>query len=313
MKKILLATTALALSATVAAAEVKLSGDARFGLQYNKNGFANGEKTGLEKRLRFNLDASTTTDGGVTLGGRIRITSNEGTRFGDMGPVGSAVAGARVYAQYGGLTVAVGNILGAIETAPNYERHSLQYTLATLAYDYGIPGYDAFGSSTNGAEGIEVIYKQGPLQFHLSHSDSSLARQDTTEYRRTAAHLAYTFNDWTVAALMQDSDAEVGGYDIENFYGLTVGGKLGDYGVTFEAYDIDRPVGDTLVRLQGEGTFGATGVSAFVAKLSDHKTSYGIGARYNLGGNAALVGGVTRVGEINDTNTIADVGVTFRF
>jgi outer membrane protein OmpU len=49
MKKILLATTAVALSAGVAAAEVKLSGDARFGIQYD--GGKADNKTVLEKRI----------------------------------------------------------------------------------------------------------------------------------------------------------------------------------------------------------------------------------------------------------------------
>ncbi|MFN6978013.1 MAG: porin, partial [Gemmobacter sp.] len=103
------ATTALALSAGVAAAEVKFGGDARMGLQYNSAGWtgANTPTVRLEKRFTLNIDGSTTTDGGVTLAARARIRSDENA--------GAAVSGARVSASFAGLTVTAGNIDSPIE------------------------------------------------------------------------------------------------------------------------------------------------------------------------------------------------------
>lgn len=291
MKKALLATTAVVLTAGMAAAEVKFSGDARFGLQYSSTGFPQGttaftgntSKTILEKRLRLNLDASTTTDSGVTFGGRVRITSEEGVsnpaalagnQVNANQSVNTIASGARVYAQYGGLTVAVGNILGAVETAPNFSRHAVRYTLTTLDY-HSLGGFDAFASAGNGAEGIEVIYKQGPLQFHLSHSDADMTRQAGAA-RRTAAHLAYTFNGWTVAGVVQDS-----ANNAEDFYGLTAGGKIQNFGVTFEAYNRHN-ANLKFVRLQGEAAFGETSVSGYVSKLTGNKASFGLGDRKSV-------------------------------
>jgi outer membrane protein OmpU len=72
MKKLLIATTALVATTGVAVADVTISGLGRFGLDYNSGAAAGTTKTQIDARLRFNIDASMTTDTGVTFGGRIR-------------------------------------------------------------------------------------------------------------------------------------------------------------------------------------------------------------------------------------------------
>ncbi len=77
MKKFLIATTALALTAGAAAADVKISGYGRTGIIYYENTDAQ-DAAGLNEaqvvsRLRMNLDATTSSDQGVDFGARFRL------------------------------------------------------------------------------------------------------------------------------------------------------------------------------------------------------------------------------------------------
>ncbi len=290
MKKVLLATTALVLSAGVASAEVALSGSARMGLTYDSD---SGD-TVLNNRATVNIDASTETTSGLTFGARLRIRSSNGEV--------ATVNGARVYLKSGAVEVAVGNIYGALDSMPGMYNSEVGLTAlsdagvvaAPLVNGWGFDGY----SSTGEQMGVEAIYSAGAFTGHLSVTDTDLG--SATD--RTAAYGAYTMNDWTVALGVQDSDLNT-----EDKTVLTVGGKIGDYGVGFAAADND---GEQKIALNGSATFGATTVNGFVAdEESGDETPMGLGVSYDLGG-AALVGGVER-----DADGVkrADMGVSFSF
>lgn len=318
MKKVLIATTALTLSAGIAAADVKISGSARFGLQYNG---ANATETSLEKRMTLNIDGSTTADNGVTFGARVRVRSDE--------VAGTAVNGARVFARAGGLTVAAGNTLGAIESMPNLYGPSVGLTGlgwsglvtnidragATHSTDYF--DWDAYSSRGNGAEGIEVIYSMGDFTGHVSYSSSKL-NGGVAATKLLAAYGAYTFSGWTVALAVQDADAA---NDVKDKVVLTASGKIGDFGVGFGvAQNGKGPKGVagkvTKYAINGSYTMGATTVSGYVATqnvlpvATGSKTSYGLGASYDMGGGARIVGGIERT---TRKDTRADIGVAFNF
>jgi len=324
MKKVLIATTALTLSAGIAAADVKISGSARFGLQYNG---ANATETSLEKRMTLNIDGSTTADNGVTFGARVRIRSDEGGN--NAAASGTGVNGARVYARFGGLTVAVGNTLGAIESMPNVYGPTngltgLGYGGMVVNIDRGGANHasdywdwDAYQSKSNGAEGIEVIYSMGDFTGHVSYSSSELTGVAGAT-KRLAAYGAYTFSGWTVALAVQDADTA---NDIEDKVILTASGKIGDFGIGFGvAQNGKGPKGVggkvTKYAINGSYTMGATTLTGYVATqnvlpvATGSKTSYGIGASYSLGGGARIVGGIDRT---TRKDTRADVGVAFNF
>jgi len=375
MKKILIATTALTLSAGFAAAEVKFSGNARFGIQYLENRdketvtngvrpdlAANAQKNGrsntwLEKRLRINVDASTTTDAGVTLGGRLRLSSEETGNYNTGAPAWSGadagrVSGARLYAQYEGFTVAVGNINGAIDDIQNLYDYSIGMT--GLDYGYMIGGngngWDAFSSGGQTIDGIEVIYKTGPFRAMVSYTGekfSGLTASAGTgaapfaNRTTTAASFAYTYENFVFVLAGQEAKHQKFWGGDDNFVFASVEGKFDNYGamltygqttarnvvltslqndaLTAAAqtgavnYDQKR-FGEKydFVSIAGKATFGATEVRAYVADLDmpKSKTGYGLGAQYDLGGGAVLVGGVTRS---TDDRTRADFGVSFRF
>lgn len=317
MKKFLIASTALVMTAGAAAAEVKIGGDARFGLQYNG---ANAVKTSLEKRMTVNIDGTTTADNGVTFGARVRIRSDENT--------GTAVAGARVFARAGGLTVAAGNILGAIESMPNLYGPSVGLTglgwsgLSTnvdrggAAHNTNYFDWDAFSSRGNGAEGIEVIYSMGDFAGHLSYSSNGLRGiAPSSGARRVAAYGAYKFSGWTVALGIQDSNVVAA--DAEDKMILTASGKIGDFGIGFGAAQNGKGANKiNKFAINGSYTMGATTISGYIANQSvlpvptGSKSSYGIGASYAMGGGASLVGGIERT---TRKDTRADIGVSFSF
>jgi outer membrane protein OmpU len=314
MKKILIATTALVATAGIAAAEVKIGGDARFGLQYNSAGWANGSKTALEKRMTVNIDGSTTADNGVTFGARVRIRSDEGSR---QGASNTAINGARVYARAGGLEVGVGNILGAIESMPGLYAPSVGLTglswggLVTNSETLGYFTWDAYDSRVNGSEGIEVIYSMGDFKGHLSYSSDKLARVgnaagNTGDTKNLEAVGSYTFSGWTVALGIQESDV-----DSNDKIVVTVGGKIGDFGVGFSAARLGKgATKSNKMALNGSYTMGATTISGYVAKEKAQKAGYGIGASYNMGGGARIAGGIERTPA---RTTRADIGVAFSF
>ena len=332
MKKFLIASTALVMTAGAAAAEVKIGGDARFGLQYDSGVPAANTKTRLEKRMTVNIDGSTTADNGVTFGARVRIRSDENA--------GTAVAGARVFARAGGLTVAAGNIDGAIESmngiyAPSVGLTGLGWGGLVTNVDNGVAAngafeaagtmgsgaggdryfdWDATSSRGNGAEGIEVIYTMGDFKGHLSYSADSLRGIAGGANRRVAAYGQYSFSGWIVALGIQDSTAAAG---VEDKVVLTATGKIGDFGIGFGAAQNGKGANKiNKFALNGSYTMGATTISGYIANQSvlpvatGSKTSYGIGASYDMGGGARLVGGIART---TRKDTRADVGVSFSF
>ena len=257
-------------------------------------------KTVFDNRLQINVDASAETSSGLTFGVRSRIRINENET--------GALSAPRVYVKSGAVEVAVGNIYGALDSMPGMYDSEVGLTALSDAgvvlntVGKGDWAFDGYSSQGKGVNGIEAIYSAGGFTGHLSYSEPDLSGSAAVTNKHVAAVGAYTMGDWTVALGMQDSDNNA-----EDKTVLTVGGKVGDYGVGFAAADND---GVTKIALNGSATFGATTVNGFVADdESGTDTAYGLGVSYDLGG-AALVGGVERdaVGV-----TRADMGVSFSF
>ncbi|MFN3642530.1 MAG: porin [Gemmobacter sp.] len=326
MKKVLFATTALALSAGVAAAEVKFGGDARMGLQYNSAGWtgANTPTVRLEKRFTLNIDGSTTTDGGVTLAARARIRSDENA--------GAAVSGARVSASFAGLTVTAGNIDSPIEQMGVMYRplYGLGTGLGWTQLVGNVTGrghaqfaWDSFSSTGNGAEGISLQYSMAGFTLRASHSSEGLRAGTGGNVQRTAVGAAYTFQGWTFEAAYQDATASAAAYapgtnlnTIEDKLILGVSGAIGQFGVGLaygihgaDANRINKIVGDVSYRID------SLTLSAFVANQDfstgiTNPTTFGVGATYGLGGGATLGAAV----QSTPTGTTrGDLGVSFRF
>ena len=345
MKKVLFATTALIATASMAAAEVRISGYGRFGLDYNDSNdrAVNGvSETNITSRLRLQFDMSTETDGGVTLGARFRAQAESR----DNAPGGAGFNGARFFATVGGFTLGVGNIIGALENTPGLY-------LETRTAGVGVDGagfnslvlnangmafnWDAYSSTGFGANGVEVLYSNAGFNGHISYSkrnDTYVDANDPTlgtveGLKRAAISLSYTWNDWTAAIGYQDSNA-VG----EDKGMISIAGDLGNWGVRFAYADNDGVnkyglygnvdignAGNLLAFVTREDEYtngdGTVGSQADLNKQADYNTDgtgYGLHYSYDLGGGVSFEAGAVRhilVG--GEKNTRAQAGVYFSF
>ena len=106
MKNILLATTALVLSAGLAHAQaVTITGEGRMGLMYTSGGAGWSQ----ENRLTLNFNVAVQADHGLTFGAWTR------GRISGRGASG-VLAGSRVWVEASGLRVTFGNTDGALAT-----------------------------------------------------------------------------------------------------------------------------------------------------------------------------------------------------
>lgn len=312
MKKILLLSTIIVGTAGMAAADIRLSGGARFGILYN--GGAASSKTQVHNRFTVNVDGTAEADNGLSFFARVRI---RGGNTGDGTTSASGVSAPRVGVTYEGFTVAAGNILGALESTPNMYAGAVGLTglgwnnLPTNAAATGKFAWDSFSSSGGGANGVEAIYSGGAFSGHISYSANNTV--SPTE-DRIAANVAYSFGDWTVALGHQS-----GFTSAEDMTIATVAGNIGDFGFGLAYSDNDGK--NSAARINGSYSFaGGTTVTAFYTGLTSSAAvvpggttpaddAYGIGFTHSLGG-AVLAGGFARG---FDGENLADFGVRFNF
>lgn len=285
MKKVLLATTALVLSAGFAAAEVKIDGSANFGLKYNEAGlgYAGGKEAAGWYEIDMNVTGTMESDSGLTFGAQIQLDSDYASAPND---------------QNYDANVFVSGAFGTIKVGESNWVASDDYGLTDI-------GFDGIGVD-NTAE----------ISMYADDADS------VNDLRW----------DYTVGAVSMTASIDT----ISEDYGLALGYDAGTFGgaIAFD-HDEDTGMDSTSVLLtasfgafSGElyyadgdqwnesyGIYGAykTGPWTFEAAVADADaaadTSYGIGAKYDLGGGATLAGGIGSV----EGDTAADFGVTFKF
>lgn len=327
MKKVLFLTTALIATGSMAAADVRISGYGRFGLDYNEanENTVSGE-TNITSRLRLQFDMSTETDGGITFGARFRAQaeSRDGT------PGGATFNGGRFFASTGGFTVQVGNILGAVEAMQGLYLEtrtagvgidgagfeSIVTNMAGNAFDW-----DAYSSAGTGVNGLEVIWDGGNYGVHVSYSDAStntpLPAPDGEE--NTAISAYYSFGDWTVALAFNDEENVGAGLD-NDLTVFTVQGDLGFAGVRLAYAEMDNTgstSGDSS-KLGLYGTFDIGAATSLVAYVTDEDspglasdgTGYGLHVSHDLGGGVSFEAGWR---ESSSDNTTVQAGVYFSF
>jgi outer membrane protein OmpU len=288
-------TTALDLAASNANADVASIAAILTAISGTAAVAATESSSDLHNRFTLNIDGSTETDSGAEFFGRVRI---RGGNTGEGATAASAVSAPRLGMKVGGLTVAVGNINGAIDSTAGV--YSGSVGLTGLGYsNVVVGGFDGFSSGGGGKNGVEVIYSMDGMSAHLSHS--SLTAGD-----RTALALTYAFGDWKVALGHQSADLAK-----EEFTMVRVDGSIGDITVGAAFASNDVTVGDK-VRINAGFKVGAgTSIALFVtdSDLVGADTAYGVGFTHSLGG-ATLAGGI-----VEDSAGVskADLGVRFNF
>ena len=347
MKKVLFAATALIAVGSMAAAEVRLSGYGRFGLDYNEGngrtaadqglgcnatlggfgGCTATSSTNITSRLRLQVDMSAETDGGVAFGARFRAQAESR----DNAPGTAVFNGARFFVGYEGFSLYVGNIIGAIENMSGLYLETrtagtgidgMDFVSVVTNVNANYFNWDAYSSGGAGANGVEILYSNAGFNGHISYStDIGAVAADTV-----AANLAYTFGDWTAAIGMQSSDLAWA-----DKWAASVSGDIGNFGVRVAYADNDGigkwglygnmdigAASNILLWVTSEDAVSATDVAAgrndnrdSVATSNQQEgTSFGIHYSYDLGGGVSFETGYRRASNDNDS---FQAGVYFSF
>ncbi|MFC0200855.1 porin [Paracoccus rhizosphaerae] len=348
MKKALIASTALVLTAGVAAADVTISGYGRTGVIYYEDSvltgtdpltLSEGSDSQVISRLRMNLDASTSTDAGVDFGARFRLQWDQGS--GSRGDDASTNAG-KLFVTASGLTVEVGNVDTALDSA------GLLYASELGSYDRSVGGnalgaffaYESSPYSNVDRLGVAVKYSVDNLTVRASYvdPDQSGLVEDTAVFgdvkEEYSVSADYTWNDRLElsggVALNGAGNDDHDVYFVGARYAVLENARIGlnwidngdagsPVGLSSTDAEFDGLVDDlgSTVALYGDYTLadGLTNIEAYVANNSgdwaakETDNSFGVGVNYDLGG-ARLGASLQRDYQERVT---ADMGVRFNF
>ncbi|MBZ4689896.1 MAG: porin [Cereibacter sp.] len=316
MKKILLATTALAFSAGFAAAEVSFSGQAKMGLKYDGG---NEKETTVHSEAVLYVAMSGETDTGLAFGATIDMIvedngdlANDDTTVFVSGAFGKLSMGAVPEAdENGGLSSIgwddFGGDLATDDVAENISgdelgeylpgdlslSHNVNYTYSADAFSVGISA--RIGDEEVDSAAIGGRYNFGDAYVGLgyaSHSVDVLGFDVDADVVTAVA--GGTFGAFGIAAMYSDGKVEAAGFDDAD---------INSYGVR-ASYNMDA--------LTLTAAYSESDVSDIGFGIGDQK-SYGLGAAYDLGGGALLAGGIGRAEEGDDKETVADFGITMSF
>jgi outer membrane protein OmpU len=290
MKKILLATTLLAATTGFAAAEVTLSGDARMGIISDFGG-----DTAFTSRARVKFTMSGETDGGLAFGASFRADNAVDAKNGDAGSV--FISGA-----FGKLSM--GDVDGAANAAVGH------------VSGVGLTGLGDLNESTFIGNGDGVTdpsalyeYSTGDLTIYASVTNPTDAA--LTDAYSIAAK--YALGDYTVALGYENLQNNVGPGEVTH---IILGASA-----TFGAVTVKANYGEADLGATNESQWAlsvdykadALTVTAFYTDDEDlgGAEAYGLGASYDLGGGASVVGGYAK-NQTTDEDAF-DLGVSMSF
>ena len=296
MKKVLLASTALVMSAGVAAADVSVGGDGRMGVRS-----IDGADLGFTSRIRISFSASGETDAGLAFGGSIRADNAAASGVdtdasGDFdanqgGGVNGAAGSVFIEGTFG--KISMGDVSGAAEEAVGDasgvgltgldDFNELTYlsnaTRPAARWDYTVADLglhvsaDNPGPAGDQAYGIALTYGMGDISLGLGYEDNGTASH-------IAAGVTAAFGDATLKVVYGSAD-NLGTADDDQY-----------------AASLDYVT-------------GATTFTVFTEKNFDGQDHYGVGVAYDLGGGASIKGGFADGDSLTDANY--DFGISMSF
>ncbi len=278
MKKILLATTVLAATAGFASADVSVSGAGRMGLA-QKNIDGNVE-TQFSSRLRIKFSASGTTDGGLSFGGSVRN---------DQDGVGNTANGnSTVFVSGAFGTLTFGDVAGGAADNLVGQISGVGFT--------GLGDTNEIGFLSGTATAVRYDYTSGALSVSLGASQTTA--NDGAD--KASVAVKYDGGTWNVAV----------GYETvtnDNLLTAKMGATFGAATVQVKYSKEDGEKAQAGISLD----YAVSPALTVTAFYTDHTSTNakGLGATYDLGGGAKVVGGVID----NGTDTLADLGMTLAF
>ncbi|MBO9478629.1 porin [Shimia sp. R11_0] len=315
MKKILIATTALVATSSIAAAELATSGSARFGVVYDEG---NDQETRLEQRIRINFTGIAETDAGVKFEARIRLEANEGFTDDEddtttvNGSSGKGPGGVGFAVSTGGLRVDVGSVSDVLDSGDHFSwgGTGIGFTgfLEQNSNNEGFIANGFAGADDEDANTVKVLYTAGDFAVSASYTeendqiDGGAVDAAGDNYQIGASYNLGAHKIGATYGSADDNDQWV----------IGAGGSFGDFG--YSAIIGDNDAQDDLL-FGASGTYAISAATTLVAVVStggdaDNDTSYGLGVNHSLGGGVTLGAGV---GSNNAGNTVADLGVSFSF
>ena len=303
MKKILLATTLLAATTGFAAAEVTLSGDARMGIisdfdKVDGSGTpaapvgVNENDLQFTSRARVKFTLSGSTDGGLEFGASFRADNAAGAASGTAGSV--FISGA-----FGKLS------MGDVDDAANSAVGQVSGVGLTGLDDLNEMSYIGGGNDPTAL----YEYSTGDLTIYASVTNPTFATTTVPSVVAYSAAAKYALGDYTVALGYENNDAGTdhvivgatatfGAATVKAIYGSASGTVDGDQYAVSVDYKAD-----------------ALTVTAFYSNKDlptvSVQEAYGLGASYDLGGGASVVGGYSHNETTNDDSY--DLGVSMSF
>ena len=297
MKKVLLASSVLALSAGFASAEISFSGsavmgvgddaidDARSILETYLTATGSGE---TDSGLAFGFEttiATYDTDGGLNDDGTSAFISGAFGKL-SMGSVDEADEVA-TFDDIGGLSG-----LGVDDIAESFtgdsdgrETHDVNYTYSGGALTAAISAHiGAAGEGDGYAVGLK--YDFGDAYVGIGYNDDNVQAAAVT-----SLYAGGTFGAIGVKAMVSEWDPDGAGNNL-NAYGLHV-----DYTVDALTLSAQYSTSELVNSISG----------------NDYE-AFGIGAAYDLGGGASVVGGVAQITDYDrDDETVWEAGLSFEF
>ena len=326
MKKILLATTALVISAAAANAQaVRIGGEGRMGLIWERVAVTAGGVTAsasdwlLENRLQFNFSVAVEADHGLSFGAftRARMQMGGGGIGGNAANQPAPFSGSRVWVEANNLRLTFGNQDGAFRGAGVSHGYLGGCGVGYVGGHYcgdtaGLLGRTQGFNSTGAAIGelARLDYSFGDTRIALSH-----VRGGSTELGVRAGFDAFT------VALGYSNRANAAGA-VGRTVALSGHYNGGTWGVGLLVAQNTNGTGAARVRnnnwsLSGNVELGGGDLYGYVGRVNRANTA-GISYGYGLGGGATLTAGLEYarsplVAGARATSTIASVGVAFNF
>jgi len=335
MKKVLLASTALVLSAGVAAADMTVSGDGRMGVI---NNFDPDNSLSFTSRFRAIFTGSGETDSGLAFGGTIRADNSSGITLNDPpagvpftaadvtpgGGVNGVAGSVFISGDFG--TLSMGDVAGAPEAAVGdvsgvgltglgdlnemtYLSNRGAFARSAARYDYSFGDFGIHLSSDN-----PIAYASSPTVTREVLDDTG-AVVDTVETSLRTENETYGI----AASYSGDLFSAGLGYETRNGAGEhVIGGVTVDFaGASIKGIygwaDLDDVGEKDQYAVSVDYTFDAATITAFYAGGDEELNAegYGIGASYDLGGGASVKGGYVKNESLGEDGF--DFGVSMSF
>lgn len=308
MKKVLLATSAFALMAGAASAEIALSGSARMGLVHVDDG--TDSSTRFSSRVRIVFTASGETDSGLSFGASVRHDQDDAPGDGYANGDNTVfISGA-----FGKLTM--GDVSGAADALVGQ----------TSGVGYG-PIDGAHEINFIGATKTAVYYEYSTGGFTFGLGSGQLETPVDTQ----SIGVKYAAGDYTVALAYENSDSALVGFDF-SMISASASAKFGPATLKARVSDKDTAGTDTSYSLSVDYVTGATTLTAFYTDYGNNTglgvaggndltpaastdtQHIGIGVAYDLGGGATVAGSIiSQQNDGVDDAMLADLGLKFSF